>query len=251
MFFESMLNAADLFEENRLLHLVLRAFGLRASDPEIYKQLIRALVPDDGSFPPYDENTVLDSRIGEAEREVRVTMPRRFIRPYLPDCAIAQAWECSADEYGNQAPCPPCASPDWDARCDRCTYCQGGLSMENIWDVMEDMSVRIAHLTAEVFRLTAGTYWDEYPLEAMDPASSLYDDLLFTTETCFPAYREMLRNRFHGQELMSSEEYRRYIRSMSRISSSFEVSFTSFVQIYCPSRMTVTRSASWKISSSR
>ena len=88
--------------------------------------------------------------------------------------------------------------------------------MENIWDVMEDMSVRIAHLTAEVFRLTSRLYWETYPIEAADPASPLYDDLFFTTETCFPAYREMLRCRSHGQDLMESDGYRQYIRDMVR-----------------------------------
>jgi hypothetical protein len=88
--------------------------------------------------------------------------------------------------------------------------------MENIWDVMEDMSVRIAHLTLEVFRLTSRLYREIYPIEAAEPASPLYDDLLFTTETCFPAFREMLRCRFHGQDLMESDGYRQYIRDMVR-----------------------------------
>ena len=216
MFFEMTYDAGELSDENRLLRLLLRAFGLRSSDPDTIRQLIRAMVPEKGPFPPCEKGAGPDGRIRPAEKEARFRMPERYVRSGVPQCSVASAWERSCDEEGRSPAAPPCMGPGWDGRCSHCTFCAGGRDMENIWDVMEDMSVRIAHLTAEVFRLASELYGEMYPLEAADPASPLYDDLFFTTETCFPAYREMLRCRSHGQDLMESDGYRQYIRDMVR-----------------------------------
>ena len=216
MFFETVRDADELCEENRLLRLLLRAFGLRSSDPETIRQLIKAMVPEAGPFPPCDTGAEPDGRIRSAEEDARFRMPPERVLPFMPDCSVALAWERSCDEEGRCPPAPPCMGPRWDGWCGSCTFCAGGRDMENIWDVMEDMSVRIAHLTAGVFRLASRLYREMYPIEAEEPASPLYDDLLFTTETCFPAYREMLRCRFHGQDLMESDGYRQYIRDMVR-----------------------------------
>ena len=216
MFFRTDRDPDELYDENRLLRLLLRAFGLRSSDPDTIRQLIRAMVPEAGPFPPCDTGAEPDGRIRSAEEDARFRMPPERVLPFMPDCSIALAWERSWDGEGRFPPEPPCMEPCWNGRCDLCTFCRGGRDMENIWDVMEDMSVRIAHLTAEVFRLSCRLYEEEYPCEAHDPASSLYDDLFFTTEICFPAYREMLRCRSHGQDLMDSDEYRQSVWDMVR-----------------------------------
>ena len=216
MFFRTDRDPDGLYDENRLLRLLLRAFGLRSSDPDTIGQLIRAMVPEHGPFPPCEKGAVPDGRIRPAEKAARFRMPEKYIYPYTPKCSVAWAWERSWDVEGMWSPEPPCMGPCWDGWCTSCTFCKGGQDLENIWDVMEDMSVRIAHLTAEVFRLSCRLYEEEYPCEAHDPASSLYDDLFFTTETCFPAYREMLRCRSHGQDLMDSDEYRQSVWDMVR-----------------------------------
>ena len=126
MFFRTDRDPDELYDENRLLRLLLRAFGLRSSDPDTIRQLIRAMVPEHGPFPPCEKGAVPDGRIRPAEKAARFRMPEKYIYPYTPKCSVAWAWERSWDVEGMWSPEPPCMGPCWDGWCTSCTFCKGG-----------------------------------------------------------------------------------------------------------------------------
>ena len=96
MFFRTDRDPDGLYDENRLLRLLLRAFGLRSSDPDTIGQLIRAMVPEHGPFPPCEKGAVPDGRIRPAEKAARFRMPEKYIYPYTPKCSVAWAFSSSA-----------------------------------------------------------------------------------------------------------------------------------------------------------